>query len=72
MPVEDRLAFILSVNKTEYAKTLNNQTVNKIIGEIKKRNISYIYTKSPLKIFSNNSSIVIAFKNPSTIIYKVK
>lgn len=72
MPVEERLAFISLINKTEYMKKPDNQIVNKLIKEIKNRNISYIYTNSPLKIFSNNSSVAIVFKNPSAIIYKVK
>lgn len=47
MPVEDRLAFILLVNKIEYTKKPSIQEVNKIVEEIKNRNIAYIYTKKP-------------------------
>lgn len=71
MPVQNRLTFISLINKTEYAKNSSKQIVDKLIKEIKNRNIRYIYTKTPLKIFSNNSLVTIVFKNPSAIIYKV-
>lgn len=72
MPVDDRLEFVASINKIEYAEKSDNQMINKIIGDIKNRKIAYIYTNFPLKIFKNNSSVPIVFKDTSAVIYRVE
>lgn len=72
MPVEERLAFLAKINKIEFAKKRDPKMIDKIIKEIKKRKISYIYSAIPVHSFTKNTSLPIVFKNSSAIIYEVK
>ncbi len=71
MPRDERLNFLIRINKTEFEKKTNNSEVKAIIAKIKQEKIVYIYTHQNLHIFEGRNDIKIVFQNPQTTIYKV-